>query len=95
MDNSQETNFFPQVHRGHAADKVRQTQKQPARGADNRARVGDQRGDRQSNRVGLEQHARQDAGPLPFLQLEFHHLLVTVLVLHTLHHHGVPLLEHI
>lgn len=86
---------FSQIHRGHAADKIRQAQKQPSSVADHRAGVGNQRGDRQSNRARAEQHAGPDAGPLSFLQLEFHHLLVPVLVLHTLYHHGVPLLEHI
>jgi hypothetical protein len=63
--------------------------------ADNRASVGYQRGNWQSHRARAEQHAGPDAGPLPFLQLEFHHLLVPLLVLYTVHHHGVPLLEHI
>lgn len=84
-----------QVHSRHAADQVRQAQKQPAGVADHRAGVGHQRGDRQPHRAGPEQHAGPDAGPMPVLQLEFHHLLVAVVVLHTVHHHGVPLLEHI
>lgn len=63
--------------------------------ADHRTGVGHQRGNRQPDRTGTEQHAGPDAGPMPFLQLEFHHLLVLVLVLHTVHHHGVSLLEHI
>lgn len=87
--------FCPQVYRGHAADQVRQTQKQPTRVADNRTGVGHQRGNRQPDRTGTEQHAGPDAGPMSLLQFEFHHLLVLVLVLHTVHHHGVSLLEHI
>lgn len=63
--------------------------------ADDRTGVGHQRGDRQSDRAGTEQHAGPDAGPLSLLQLEFHHILFTVVVLHPVHHHGIPLLEHI
>lgn len=87
--------FCLQVHCRHPADKVREAQKQPPGVVDDRAGVGHQRGDRQSHRAGAEQHAGPDAGPLSLLQLEFHHLLVAVLVLHTVHHHGVLVLEHI
>lgn len=84
-----------QVHCGHAANKIRKAQKQPTSVADNRTGVGHQRGNWQPHCARAEQHAGPDAGPLSFLQLEFHHLLIPLLVLHTVHHHGVPLLEHI
>jgi len=84
-----------QVHCGHAANKICKAQKQPASVVDNRAGVGHQRGNWQPHCVGAEQHAGPGTGPLCFLQLEFCHLLVPLLVLHTMHHNGIPLLEHI
>lgn len=84
-----------QVYCSHAANKIRKAQKQPTSVADNCTGVGDQCGNWQSHGAWPEQHAGPDAGSLSFLQLEFHHLLVPLLVLHTMHHHGVPLLEHI
>lgn len=84
-----------QVHCGHAANKIRKAQKQSASVADNRTGVGHQRGNWQSYCAGAEQHAGPGTGPLCFLQLEFRHLLVPLLVLHTVHHNGISLLEHI
>ncbi|KAL4122498.1 hypothetical protein QTP88_014820 [Uroleucon formosanum] len=83
------------VHCGHAANKICKAQKQPASVADNRTGVGHQRGNWQPHCVGAEQHAGPGTGPLCFLQLEFRHLLVPLLILHTVHHNGISLLEHI
>jgi len=83
-----------QVHRGNAAHKVRQAQERAARVADHRPGVVHLGRHRQPHRARPQQHPRQDPRPLRLLQQRLHHLLVAQLLLHPLHHHDLPLLQH-
>jgi hypothetical protein len=83
-----------QVHRGHPAHKVRQAQERAARVADHRPGVVHLGRHRQPHRARPQQHPRQDPRPLRLLQQRLHHLLVAQLLLHPLHHHDLPLLQH-
>lgn len=84
-----------QVHCRDAAHQVRKAQEQSAGVPYHRVGMGHLRSNRQSHCPGPQQHAKPPPRPLSFLQQWLHHLLLPLVVLHPLYHHGVPLLQHL
>ena len=88
-------NYLKQVHCRHSAHQVRPSQEPQTGLVDHRSRVGHFGGHRFANCPRFEQHGASHIDRLRFLQRRFRHLFVTVVILHPLHHHGLPLLSNL
>ena len=87
--------FLIKVHCRHSAHQVRPSQEPQTGLVDHRSRVGHFGGHRFANCPRFEQHGASHIDRLRFLQRRFRHLFVTVVILHPLHHHGLPLLSNL